>query len=223
MIENVNYARTLLTEEEVGHIVQSGTIVRYKKGQIIFSESDAADRVYFVKEGYVRIFRITQYGRRVTVGCIRSPGQLMGLAETLYGGDRTCFASAIDDVTIVVIRHQQFLDLLEKHPAIAIKVTINLAIRMREAEGIIEEMVCFQVPGRLAQLLIKMAKRAGMETPRGTKISFRLTHEDIAYMIGTSRQNVTSLLNTFKYENSIAIEDKELYILDIEKLNSWVV
>ena len=71
--------------------------------------------------------------------------------------------------------------------------------------------------------LVKMAKRMGVETPRGTKINFRLTHEEIAYMIGTTRQNVTSLLNVFKEENSIAIEDKELYILDFDKLNYWIV
>ncbi|MPL74199.1 hypothetical protein SDC9_20010 [bioreactor metagenome] len=223
MIENANFAKTLLSKEEESCILQFGTIMRYHRGQVIFSESDTADRIYYIKEGYVRIFRVTPYGKKVTVGSIRSPGQLMGLAETLYRGDRTCFASAINEVTLVVVRNPQFMDLLVKYPAIAIKASITLAIRMREAEQIIEEIACFQVSGRLAMFLVKMAKRMGVETPRGTKINFRLTHEEIAYMIGTTRQNVTSLLNVFKEENSIAIEDKELYILDFDKLNNWIV
>jgi len=140
---------------------------------------------------------------------MRTSGQLMGLAETLYHGERTCFAGAINDATLVVVRKARFEELLVKHPTIAIKVATTLGVRMREAEAIIQEMVCFQVPGRLAMLLLKMSERAGIETETGTKIN--------------SRQTVTSLLNIFRQENSIAIEEKEVYIVDIDKLNKWIV
>ena len=147
----------------------------------------------------------------------------MGLAETLYHGERTCFAGAINDSTLIVVRKSCFERLLVRHPLIAIKVATTLGVRMREAEAIIHELVCWQVPGRLAMLLLKMSERAGVETDTGTKITLRLTHEEIACMIGTSRQTVTSLLNMFKQENSISIEEREMYILDTDKLNKWIV
>lgn len=223
MINNIDFETTLLNEDEKSYIRESGTTVHYSKGKTIFSEGDAADRVYFIEEGLVKIYRISPYGKRVTVGSIRSAGQIMGIAETLYHGERTCFASAINDVTMVVVRNAGITELLKNQPSILIKIATTLGVRMREAEEAIQEMVCFQVPARLAMMLIKMAKRSGVETENGTKITIRLTHEEIAYMIGASRQTVTSLLNSFSNEKSIAIREKELYILDIDKLNQWVV
>lgn len=222
-METLNYEPLALEENEKNLVREYGTVIQYPKGQIIFAAGDTADRIYLIEEGFVKIYRITADGRRVTVGSMRHPGELMGLAETLYHGERTCFAGAINDVTIVVVRKNRFEELLEQHPTIAIKVAKTLGVRMREAEGIIHEMVCWQVPGRLAMLLLKMAERAGVETDYGTKIDLRLTHEEIACMIGTSRQTVTSLLNTFKQEKSIAIEGREMYVLDVEKLNKWIV
>lgn len=222
-MENITYEPLVLEEEEKNLIREYGSVISYPKGQIVFAAGDAADRVYLIEEGFVKIYRITADGRRVTVGSMRSPGELMGLAETLYHDERTCFAGAINDVTLVVVRKNRFEELLEQHPAIAIKVAKTLGARMREAETIIHELVCWQVPGRLAMLLLKMSERAGIETEIGTKIDLRLTHEEIACMIGTSRQTVTSLLNTFKQEKSIIIEDREIYIVDPEKLNKWIV
>ena len=222
-MESMNYEALALEESEKNVIREYGTVVHYPKGQIVFSAGDTADRIYLIEEGYVKIYRLTMDGRKVTVGSMRSPGQLMGLAETLYHGERTCFAGAINDSTLVVVRKSCFERLLGRHPSIALKVATTLGVRMREAEAIIQEMVSWQVPGRLAMLLLKMSERTGIETETGTKIALRLTHEELACMIGTSRQTVTSLLNMFKQEGSIAIEEREMYILEPEKLKKWIV
>jgi cAMP-binding proteins - catabolite gene activator and regulatory subunit of cAMP-dependent protein kinases len=222
-MDSLNYEALALEESEKDVIREYGTVVHYTKGQIVFSAGDTADRIYLIEKGYVKIYRLTMDGRKVTVGSMRSPGQLMGLAETLYHGERTCFAGAISDSTLVVVRKANFEELLVQHPTIALKVATTLGVRMREAEAIIQEMVSWQVPGRLAMLLLKMSERTGIETEIGTKITLRLTHEEIACMIGTSRQTVTSLLNMFKQEDSIAIEEREMYIIDTEKLKKWIV
>lgn len=222
-MESISYEALALEESEKNVIREYGTVVRYPKGQIVFSAGDTADRIYLIEEGYVKIYRLTMDGRKVTVGSMRSPGQLMGLAETLYHGERTCFAGAINDSILVVVRKSCFERLLGRHPSIALKVATTLGVRMREAEAIIQEMVSWQVPGRLAMLLLKMSERTGIETETGTKIALRLTHEELACMIGTSRQTVTSLLNMFKQEGSIAIEEREMYILETEKLKKWIV
>lgn len=222
-MESMNYEALALEESEKNVIREYGTVVHYPKGQIVFSAGDTADRIYLIEEGYVKIYRLTMDGRKVTVGSMRSPGQLMGLAETLYHGERTCFAGAINDSTLVVVRKSCFERLLGRHPSIALKVATTLGVRMREAEAIIQEMVSWQVPGRLAMLLLKMSERTGIETETGTKIALRLTHEELACMIGTSRQTVTSLLNMFKQEGSIVIEEREMYILEPEKLKKWIV
>ena len=202
---------------------EAGSIVHYPKGHVIFAAGDISDRIYLIESGWVKIYRLSADGRRVTVGSIRSPGELMGLAETLLGGERACFAGAINNVSLVVLRKNKFEELLAHHPFLAIKVAKLLGARMREAESIIHEMVCWQAPGRLALMLLKIGDRCGIQTNTGVRLNLQLTHEEIANMVGTSRQTVTSLLNTFKQEKSIITEGREIKILDPDKLSKWVV
>lgn len=202
---------------------QAGSTVHYPKNHIIFAAGDLADRVFLLESGWVKIYRLSADGRRVTVGSIRNPGEMMGLAETLWGGERTCFAGAISNVTMVVIRKNKFEELLAAHSALALKVARLLGQRMREAEAIIHEMVCWQAPGRLALMLLKIGERCGVEAGGGIKLNLQLTHEEIANMVGTSRQTVTSLLNTFKQEKSIAYDGRGITIVNPDKLAKWIM
>jgi len=207
---------------EVMLLRQAGSMVHYPKNHVVFAAGDIADRVFLIESGWVKIYRLSADGRRVTVGSIRSPGEMMGLAETLIGGERTCFAGAINDVSLVIIRKNKFEEILATYPVLALKVAKLLGARMREAEGIIHEMVCWQAPGRLALMLLKMGDRCGEESKSGIKINLQLTHEELASMVGTSRQTVTSLLNTFKLERSISYEGRGIRILDPDKLSKWI-
>jgi CRP-like cAMP-binding protein len=212
-----------LDETEKMLIRQAGSTVHYPKGQVVFSAGEVADRVYLIESGWVKIYRLSADGRRVTVGSIRSPGELMGLAETLVGGERTCFAGAINNCSLVTLSKSKFEELLAQQPFLAIKAARLLGARMREAEAIIHDMVCCQAPGRLAMMLLKMGDRCGKESEQGIKIDLPLTHEEIACMVGTSRQTVTSILNTFKHERSIALEGREINIVNPDKLAKWIV
>ena len=220
---NIFRLKPVLNEVEKVLIRQAGITAHYPKGHVIFATGDIADRVYLVESGWVKIYRLSADGRRVTVGSIRSPGEMMGLAETLVGVERTCFAGAINDVSVVTMAKSKFEELMAKQPMLAIKVAKLLGARMREAEAIILEMVCWQASGRLAQMLIKMGERMGVQSKGGIKINLQLTHEEIANMVGTSRQTVTSLLNAFKHEKSIVYEGRAIRIVNPDKLAKWVI
>lgn len=217
------YEDLTLDDKEKELIRKYGVLMQYPKGHTLFAAGDVADRIFLIETGYVKIYRIASDGRRVTVGCLRSQGELMGLAETLYHGERTCFAGAINEVKAIVVRKNKFEELLQAEPGLAIKVAKLLGVRMREAEAIVHELVCWQVPGRLALMLLKVSELCGVQTEHGIKIDLRLTHEEMSNMIGTSRQTVTSALNTFKQEESIKLEGRDIYIIDPEKLSKWIV
>jgi len=211
-----------LDDLERSLIRQSGTTVHYPKGHMIFAAGDPADRVYMIERGWVKIYRLSVDGRRVTVGSIRSPGEMMGIAEALWDGERTCFAGTIDDVTMVILRADKFEELMGTHAFLAIKIARLLGARMREAEGIIHEMVSWQTPGRLALTLLKMGERCGEATRGGIRIGLELTHEELANMVGASRQTVTSFLNTFKNEKCISYEGRNINIINPDKLSRWI-
>jgi CRP-like cAMP-binding protein len=211
-----------VSDEEKALIRSVGRKLAYPRGQILFAAGDLADRVYLLEQGWVRIFRLDFEGRKITVGAIRNPGELMGLAETLYHGERTCFAEAITNVVVVKLTRGDFLRILEGTPTLALRVASLLGARMREAEGKVHELICLQVPGRLALLLMKIGERTGVPSDNGTLINLRLTHEEIASMIGTTRQTVTQTLNLFKKEKSIQIDGRMIKILDEQKLARWI-
>ncbi|MDA8097778.1 MAG: Crp/Fnr family transcriptional regulator [Clostridia bacterium] len=211
----------VLDEKQLDLIRTFGRRIPYPKGQIIFAAGDIADRAYFIEEGLVKIYRLDHEGRKITVGTIRNQGELMGLAETLCSGERTCFAEAISDVVIVKLTKDDFRQILTKDNELAIKAASLLGVRMREAEAMVHELVCRQVPGRLALLLLKIGERYGVQAKDGTLINLRLTHEEIASMIGATRQTVTQTLNLFKKEKSIDLKGRMIEILDPEKLKQW--
>ncbi|MFZ5596069.1 MAG: Crp/Fnr family transcriptional regulator [Bacillota bacterium] len=220
LITDIDFPR--LTEVEKTILREAGSQVSYPRNHVIFAAGDLADRVYLIESGHVKIYRLSVDGRRVTVGSIRSPGEMMGLAETLWGGERTCFAGAINNVSMVIIRKNKFEELLSIHPALGLKVAKLLGARMRDAEAIIHEMVCWQAPGRLALMLMKIGERHGVEIKNGIRMDLQLTHEELANMVGVSRQTVTSLLNTFRMDKSIDYERRGAMLLNPDRLAKWI-
>lgn len=214
-------AGQILNDQEKMLVRESGLEVNYLKGHILYSAHDGSDRVWLIESGWVKIYKISMDGKRVAVGGIRGPGEIVGLSEALLGIERTCYASAINKVSAVILTKDTFAELMKKNMMLAEKVTKLLSARMREAEAKLHEMVCWQASGRLAHALIKMGECAGERTPGGVKINLRLTHEDLASMVGASRQTVTLFLNTFKQEKSIAYDGGAMQIQP-DKLAKWL-
>jgi len=210
-----------LQEREKELLTGNSPLIRYRRGHNLFSPTDQASKVYLIERGRVKIYRLTADGRAVTVS-IRHPGDLIGLAEALCCVDRLCFAEALEDVDAYVIKQVDFLQILTNHPELALKVGAILAQRLREAESTLFDIVAYQVPGRVALLLLKLAERCGIPDGDGVRVKLKLTHQEIACMLGTTRQSVTSVLNFFKSEKLIMLEGSEIKITQAEKLARWV-
>lgn len=214
-------ADLVLNDMEKQLIRQAGMVIQCPKDYVLFSAGDVSDQVYLIESGWVKIYRISADGKRVTVGSIRGPGELVGMAETFLDIKRTCFAGTISKGSVVLLSKTKFMEIMVQNSFLTLKIINLLAARMREAEAIIHEMVCSQALGRLATLLMKMGERMGEHTKNGIKINIHLTHEEIASMVGISRQTVTSALNTFKQEKSIAFEGRMIRI-NPDKLAKWL-
>lgn len=211
-----------LEDYEREMIRQVGISRQYTRGENIFCNGDPADRVYLIESGWVKIFRINGDGRYVTVGSIRRPSELMGLAETLQGVERTCNAGAITDVKLIVVYREAFFELLSCETTIALKVARLLAMRMRDAELGVHEMVTRHVTSRLALLLLKIAEGCGQQVNGVIRIEPRFTHEDLAAMIGASRQTVTSILSAMREERCLEMEDGIIMITDRQCLERYI-
>ncbi|GBF35318.1 cAMP-binding protein [Desulfocucumis palustris] len=207
-----------LEEFEKEMLRQIGRKYSYGRGEVIFSAGDPADIIYLLESGTARIYRLAGDRRQVTVGSLRGAGELMGLAEALAGVKRTCHACSLEPLNLILVKYEDFQNLLLKAPLLSIKVARMLAYRMRDAESSIRDMVALMAPERLACTLLKISRSHGVMTGDGLKINLRLTHGDLASMIGASRQTVTSMITVLKQENIIVQEGREYKIKDPVKL-----
>lgn len=201
--------------EAIGHAT---TMTRCRPGQLILSPEDPPDRIHIVKRGRVRVFRVTLDGKQLTLD-IYEKGTILGDMR-LLGQDRLpeAYAEAIDSAVICTIAPEQLERLIERYPTVGVNIIRHLATRLTEAERELEAMAYQRVDQRLARKLTDLAHRFGVKTVRGTLIQARLTQQELAEMIGTTRETLAHTLGDFRRKGLLETRDHRVLIRDAERL-----
>lgn len=210
-----------LTDAEKEYLASIGSQINYPKGQIIFASGQRTNEVYFIKSGWVRIYRTISDGRQVSVA-LRYPGEFIGLAELLSGTERECSAETMGNVSLLIIWGDDFKKLLVQKPEFSTKIMQLMGSRLREAQNVIHDFISNQTQGRLALVLKNMAERSGAAEGDTINVRLRVTQEELACMIGASRQTVSSLLTLFKVDGCLTYEGREIVAVNPKKLKSWI-
>lgn len=212
-----------ITDGELKYLNEIASEIKYPKGQIIFSTSQRTNEVYYIKSGLVKIYRTTSDGRQVSVA-IRYPGDFIGLAEVLSNINlREYSAEALDNVSILIIWKDSFKKMLVEMPEFSEKLIRLMSDRLREAQNTIYDFIMNPIQGRLAILLLSMAERAGNKGEDGLiHVRLRVTQEELACVIGSARQTISSLLSMLKEDGSIQYEGREIIGVNPNKLKTWI-
>jgi CRP/FNR family transcriptional regulator, cyclic AMP receptor protein len=178
------------------------TTVEYPAKTGIFDQGDPTRLVYLVKRGNVRISRLTPDGKEVTVA-ILGPGDIFG-EETLFEkGPRTTVATTITQALLCTAKADDLFELLSKDPELALNVAKVVHDRLDDASATIEDLAYARVADRLLHLFERLAAEHGVTTDAGTRIDVRLTHADIASLIGSTRETVTVELQNLVREGKL--------------------
>lgn len=190
------------------------------RGELIFKVGSAGDNVYFIESGRIKIYHLSPTGKEILLWfCF--PGEIFGLAEVCHGGGRQVCAGACEASQLLSIRQESFKTFLEGHPAAALLVNDVLAGRLRNLGNLIKSLVVSDVDERVAQLLVRLAATHGRRMPNGgVMLDIRLTHQEMANMIGTTRQSVTSALNALKRSGMLDVQDHHIFIHDATLLDA---
>ncbi|MBX3293241.1 MAG: Crp/Fnr family transcriptional regulator [Acidobacteria bacterium] len=207
---------------EVGKALDAIKFSRsFPKGSIIFLEGQPAHGVYILCEGKVKITSSSPDGKVIILDIV-SPGSLMGLSSVMSGGNFETTAASIEDAVVNYISAPDFDRFLHEHPAACFNAAVQLSSSLRRAT----RQVCAlglgeSVADKLATLFLDWS--SGMHC-NGNSIVIRnaFTHEDIARMIGTSRETVTRALRTFREIGVVTLKGSELVIHDRERLRSVI-
>ena len=212
-----------ITEGEREYLSRIASEIKYPKGQIIFSTCQKTNEVYFIKSGLVKIYRTTSDGRQVSVA-LRYPGDFIGLAEVLSNvNEREYSAETMDNVSILIIWKDSFKKMLAEVPEFSEKLVRLMSDRLREAQNTIYDFIMNPIQGRLAILLLNMAERSGSEGEDGIiRVRLRVTQEELACVIGSARQTISSLLTMLKEDGSIQYEGREIVGVNRNKLKTWI-
>jgi CRP/FNR family transcriptional regulator len=189
------------------------------KRQYVFLPDDAADSVFLLLEGKVRIAKLSRDGKEITLSILVA-GSLFG-EQALHGAaSRGTMAEVIEDAVICAIDRAGFERFVRQRPGVAYHIIKLLAARQHEVQERIEELAFRDVPTRLARLLTRLASEYGSAVPEGTVIDLPLTHQEVANLIGATRETTTATLNDFRRAGMLSLGRKRIVITNRDQLDT---
>ena len=184
-----------VAQRDVRKITSLCTEKWFPRGVTIFREGESADSLYVLKRGMVRLISLSDQGRE-TILHILKPDEIFG--ELFLSEEKRAFtAVAAEDSLVTIISQESFVELLSAIPTVALNFIRLLSKRLATVERGLAEFSHSWSYHRLARMLLQLSEKHGQEVPAGTLINVHLTHEDLANLIGTSRETVTTQLNRF--------------------------
>lgn len=196
-----------LSERDKGEIASRLTERHVKKRDLVYNPGDKAETVYILKEGRVRITRFSEDGKELTVD-ILEPGDIFG-ELTVAGEDvRETSAAAMEDSLICSIKRKDFEDFISKMPDLSLTIIKWIGLRLLRIECRFRDMIFQDVRARLITILRDLAQKYGVPVDGGRRIELRLSHKEIASLIGASRETVTLELNNLKRSGDILMDGK---------------
>ncbi len=198
------------SEADAQRIARLCTERRYPAGATIFERGDAGDSLFIVREGLVRLVSLSEKGAETILHLFKA-GDVFG--ELILSEDRRAFSAvAATGVVATVISRKNFTDLLAAVPAVAENFIRLLSRRLTRVEREFAEFGHTWSYHRLALVLLDLAREHGVATPKGTRIAVRLTHDDLAKLIGTTRETVTTQINRLSRKGMIRREGRAIVI-----------
>ncbi|MGN6087844.1 MAG: Crp/Fnr family transcriptional regulator [Actinomycetes bacterium] len=205
-------------DEEAAHgLRRKMTEERLDRGQVLFSEGQEGDRLYIVTTGKIKLGRTSPDGRENLLAVL-GPGEMFGELSLFDPGPRTATATAVTDTSLLAVGHGELAPWLSEHPEVATGLLRALARRLRRTNDNLADLVFSDVPGRVAKALLDLASRFGTQREDGLHVAHDLTQEELAQLVGASRETVNKALADFASRGWVRLEARAVVILDLDRL-----
>jgi CRP/FNR family transcriptional regulator, global nitrogen regulator len=214
-----NYVATSPAPADLRHLVRedfegAGIRVaerRFAAKDMIFAPGDPDDQLYFLLEGTVRLYKIYGEYKEATVALLKDGG-VFGELSLEEGPWQTVFAEALTDVRVIGVRKPILAEVVKRRPELATKLFFSFSERLRQSEEVIDSLLEREVSARLATLLANLGNRFGETNGSATVLNVRLTHQDLANMIVSTREAVSKVMSEFQREGLIEVRDRRIAI-----------
>lgn len=194
-----------------------GKVQRFTKGDFVFRAGEASQQVFLLLSGRIKIYQSSSVGKEAILWFCFA-GELFGLAEAARHGERMVSAQACDASEVLSIRQEQFAAFLETHPRTSLIVVQVLACRLRMLSDVVINLISDDVRTRILKMALQLGSRCGLPSPSGLCLDIALTHQEIADMIGTTRQTVTVTLSQLEREGLLRMDHHKIHIMGSDLL-----
>jgi len=184
---------------------------RFDRKDVIFAPGDPDDHLYFLLSGTVRLFKIYGGFKEATVALLQDGG-IFGTLDLEEGGSQSVFAEAITEARVAKVRKSALTGVMRRDPEFAARLFYSFSDRLKQSDEVIDSLLEREVSARLATLLVNLGDRFGHPNGAGTVLDVRLTHQDLANMIVSTREAVSKVMSEFQREGLIEIRDRRIVI-----------
>lgn len=185
---------------------------KYAKGDYIFIANDVGRRIFFLEEGIVKIFNLSPNGTQ-TIFWFCVPGDVFGAGGISGSPFQSVYAQTVESSTVHFISRADFEKVMKQHPQIAINIIRLLGARLRLACDSMVDISVQKAESRLARVLLRLAHNYGSRAGGLVEIRVRVSHQELADMIGSSRQTVNALLHQFSNSGWIHLKGRTFSIV----------
>lgn len=207
-----------LSSAQIARLEAGSVSKTFGRGDVVYLPSDRSDSVALLARGRVRLFHLTNEGKQAILA-IMDPGELFGeLALVEADSPRDEFAEAMEKSTVILIPREQVQALMAEYPDVALGVTRLMGFRRQRIERRLKSLLFRSNRERLVHLLLELCGKYGQQTEEGVQISIKLSHQELASIIGSTRETVTVLLGELQGEGSLVIKRRQLMIRKLTKL-----
>ena len=209
---------TALDEAAAVSLRASMDSVKIAKGSILFKEGDDGEHLYVIIDGKLKLGTSSGDGRENLLS-ILGPGEMFGELSLFDPGPRTSTATAVTDAKLLSLSHEKVIPWLKQNPEVSLQLLTRLSQRLRRTNEAVGDLVFSDVPGRVAKALIDLGDRFGKTTPEGLLVNHDLTQEELAQLVGASRETVNKALADFAGRGWLKLDGRSVLIADVDRLS----
>ena len=200
-----------LSSEALERLLQATNRKNYPKDATIVEENEVGDTLYMILSGKVKVTNIGPDGKEVILSVLNE-GEFFGEMALLDKEPRSANVVSMEKTEMMLLRRKEFMNLLENNGEILSKLLAVLSGRLRHANAQIRSLALLDVLGRIARLLLDTARKEGRRLLDGSVVFRRPTHQEIASMVGTSRETVSRMIGDLSRDGYIKISGKDIII-----------
>ena len=190
----------------------------YSRGEAVFTEGEQGDTLFIVLTGKVKIGRRAADGRENMLS-VMGPSDMFGELSLFDPGPRTATATVITEARLASLAHTSLRPWIKDRPEISEQLLRVLARRLRRTNDALADLIFTDVPGRVAKALLELAQRFGTPEGDGVRVHHDLTQEELAQLVGASRETVNKALADFAARGWMRVDSRAVTILDADRLS----